>query len=222
MPALQITVDDSIRTAWPDTCLGCLWYTVDVTAESTVLPEYYAGDEGSRLVRQLGATELATMPNIGESRAAYKRFGVDPGRRRVASEALYRRLRQKKPLYQINSLVDVNNLASLKTGYSLGSYDAAHIGGDIVFRLGKPGEVYAGIGKDAVSLANMPVLADIAGPFGSPTSDSTRAMITLDTRQALTVVYSFSGRSILEGALPSIESCFAEFAAISNMTAWIL
>ncbi|MFQ8736083.1 MAG: phenylalanine--tRNA ligase beta subunit-related protein [Bilophila wadsworthia] len=123
-------------------------------------------------------------------------------------ESLYRRVRQAA-LYQINSVVDANNLVSLETGFSLGSYDTARIGADIVFRLGKAGEVYPGIGKDDIALENMPLLADGEGAFGSPTSDSTRAMITQETRSCLTVVFSFSARSKLEEALALTVKRFA-------------
>ncbi|MFQ9489676.1 MAG: phenylalanine--tRNA ligase beta subunit-related protein [Bilophila wadsworthia] len=69
-------------------------------------------------------------------------------------------VRQGKALYQINSVVDANNLVSLETGFSLGSYDTARIGADIVFRLGKAGEVYPGIGKDDIALRKHALLAD--------------------------------------------------------------
>lgn len=50
------------------------------------------------------------------SRAAYKVFGRNPGRYRVSSEALLRRVRRGDALYQINSVVDVNNLFLFKVG----------------------------------------------------------------------------------------------------------
>lgn len=75
---------------------------------------------------------------------------------------------------RINSVVDVNNLVSLETGFSLGSYDLDAVGAATVFRLGREGETYAGIGKGGIDLCRMPLLADGQGPFGSPTSDSAR------------------------------------------------
>ena len=50
------------------------------------------------------------------SRAAYKVFGRNSGRYRVSSEALLRRVRRGDALYQINSVVDVNNLFLFKVG----------------------------------------------------------------------------------------------------------
>lgn len=131
-------------------------------------------------------------------------------------------MRQGKALYQINSVVDANNLVSLETGFSLGSYDTARIGADIVFRLGKAGEVYPGIGKDDIALENMPLLADWEGAFGSPTSDSTRAMITQETRSCLTVVFSFSARSKLEEALALTVKRFGQYANPSHAESFII
>ena len=167
----------------------------------------------------LESTELAAMPQIGPSRRAFKAFGRDPGRVRISSEALYRRLRQGKELYQINTAVDANNLVSLETGFSLGTYDLACLQGNLVLRLGREGESYAGIGKDTLDLNRMPLLADAMGPFGCPCSDSQRAMIVdniaEDTaaRQLLTVIYGFSGPQAVEDAISLTKKHFTAFAA---------
>ena len=78
----------------------------------------------------------------------------------------------------INSVVDVNNLISVKSGLSVGSYDLDRISGAIVFRKAEHGEGYLGIGKEFLDMENMLVLADDDGIFGSSMSDSTRAMVT--------------------------------------------
>ena len=149
----------------------------------------------------------ANMPQIGPSRQAFKAFGRDPGRVRISSEALYRRVRQGKDLYRVNSAVDANNLVSLETGFSLGTYDLDCLQGDIVLRLGCEGEAYAGIGKDTLDLCRMPLLADDQGAFGCPCSDSRRAMIAEDRpethlpRRLLTVIYGFSGSNTVSDAL---------------------
>jgi DNA/RNA-binding domain of Phe-tRNA-synthetase-like protein len=57
-------------------------------------------------------------------------------------------------------------------------------------RLGREGESYAGIRKDAVHVGGRITVADADGPFGNPTSDSARTMVTGATRDALVVIYS--------------------------------
>jgi DNA/RNA-binding domain of Phe-tRNA-synthetase-like protein len=87
-------------------------------------------------------------------------------------------------------MVDVCNWCSLEFQLPYGLYDAAHIEGDVVLRLGHPGESYPGIRKDDVHVAGRITLADSLGPFGNPTSDSSRTMVTTATTHALVVVFA--------------------------------
>ena len=111
----------------------------------------------------------------------YKRVGLDPTKNRPSSEALWRRVRKGDPLPRVNSLVDVINWCSLESQLPFGLYDAGRIEGPVVLRLGHPDESYAGIRKDQVHVAGRLVLADATGPFGNPTSDSARTMVTVET-----------------------------------------
>jgi DNA/RNA-binding domain of Phe-tRNA-synthetase-like protein len=123
-------------------------------------------------------------------RTMYKRVGLDPTKRRPSSEALLRRVRKGEPLPRINSMVDVCNWCSLEFQLPYGLYDAARIEGDVVLRLGGAGESYPGIRKDEVHVGGRITLADSLGPFGNPTSDSARTMVTVTTTRALVVVFA--------------------------------
>jgi DNA/RNA-binding domain of Phe-tRNA-synthetase-like protein len=142
------------------------------------------------------ARAAAAMRSAAESaditaavRAMYKRVGIDPTKTRPSSEALLRRVRKGDALPRINSLVDIINWSSLESQLSFGLYDADHLQGGVTLRLGRDGEEYAGIRKDVVHLAGRLVLADEAGPFGNPTSDSARTMVTTATSRALVVIF---------------------------------
>ena len=87
-------------------------------------------------------------------------------------------------------MVDVCNWCSLETQLPYGLYDAARIEGDVELRLGRVAESYAGIRKDDVHVAGRITLADGVGPFGNPTSDSARTMVTTATQRALVVVFA--------------------------------
>ncbi|MDA1186061.1 MAG: hypothetical protein O2930_15645, partial [Acidobacteria bacterium] len=71
-----------------------------------------------------------------------------------------------------------------------GLYDASHIVGDVVLRLGAEGESYPGIRKDDVHVGGRIALADDLGAFGNPTSDSARTMVTTTTTRSLIVVFA--------------------------------
>jgi DNA/RNA-binding domain of Phe-tRNA-synthetase-like protein len=140
--------------------------------------------EAESLVRQQPPAEVAAV------RTMYKRVGLDPTKTRPSSEALLRRVRKGDQLPRINSLVDVCNWCSLEFQLPYGLYDAAHVEGDIELRLGRDGESYPGIRKDDVNVGGRLTLADARGPFGNPTSDSARTMVTAATTRAIVVVFA--------------------------------
>jgi DNA/RNA-binding domain of Phe-tRNA-synthetase-like protein len=144
----------------------------------------------SRLRRELTIDTVGGLPSVRSVRAMFQAWGVDPSRYRPSSEALLRRVVQGKGLYRVSNVVDLNNLGSIETGWSYGSYDLAAITPPVALRPGCEGEAYEGIGKRTWHLARRPVLADAAGPFGSPISDSTRTMVTEATRSVLTVIFA--------------------------------
>jgi DNA/RNA-binding domain of Phe-tRNA-synthetase-like protein len=143
----------------------------------------------------------------------YKAVGLDPTKTRPSSEALLRRVRNGQSLPRINSLVDVCNWCSLEFQLPYGLYDAAYIEGDVELRLGRRAESYPGIRKDVVNVAARMVLADRQGPFGNPTSDSARTMVTVSTAHALVVVFAPRGLDLgrLEHVLDRTSARMTQF-----------
>ena len=146
-------------------------------------------------------------------RTMYKRVGLDPTKTRPSSEALLRRVRKGDTLPRINSMVDVCNWCSLEFQLPYGLYDAARIDGDVELRIGRPGESYPGIRKDEVNVGGRIALADRVGPFGNPTSDSARTMVTTQTTTALLVVFAPREveRARIERVLDATSSRMTEF-----------
>lgn len=131
------------------------------------------------------------VPAVAATRAALKALGKDPSRYRPAAEALLRRVAQGKGLATVNNVVDVNNLLSLETGFSIGTYYLARLAPPLLFRRGRPGESYEGIGRGPLNLEGLPVFVDAQGPFGSPTSDSARSRVDAGTTRILMVLIGF-------------------------------
>ncbi|MFR4519632.1 MAG: B3/4 domain-containing protein, partial [Fusobacterium sp.] len=188
---MEVRIDSSVKEKVESVRLGCLVYDVKVKEKNEELWEKLENEIFPQLVSIIEEKGINGVENISSSKKAYKSLGKDPNRYRVSSEALYRRIKQGKGLYQINTVVDTNNLISLETGFSAGSYDLKNVKGNIVLRKGAEGETYKGIGKDDINIENLPVLADSEGAFGSPTSDSTKAMVTLNSEKILTLIYCF-------------------------------
>ena len=211
-----------MKKLWPATRVGCLQYRVKVEKKNEELWKYLKKDIFRKTKDEIFDYGVNEIPNIKESRAAYKAFGKDPSRYRVSSEALIRRIGQRKGLYEVNTVVDVNNLISIESGFSAGSYDVEKLGDRLVFRIGKKGETYQGIGKDEVNIEALLVLSDEEGAIGSSTSDSRRAMITEDAREVLTLIYSFSDNQDLEKAMESGKKYLEAYAKAEDIQGWIV
>lgn len=208
----NLTIDAEMKKLWPNVRVGCIQYTVKVGKKNEDMWSYFKKEIYRKVRNAIFEYGINEIPNISESRLAYKAFGKDPGRYRVSSEALVRRIGKGKGLYEVNTVVDVNNLISVESGFSAGSYGAWKIEEELVFRIGRHGETYKGIGKEELNIEFLPVLADARGLIGSSTSDSERAMITEDTEEVLTLIYSFSDNRDLEKALEKGRRYFEQYA----------
>jgi DNA/RNA-binding domain of Phe-tRNA-synthetase-like protein len=144
----------------------------------------------AELRMKYGDGKSAEVPGAADARTLYKALGLDPTKYRPSNEALLRRALKGEPLYRINTLVDALNLASLRFQLPFGIYDLARVEPPVMLRKGLPGESYEGIRKGPVHVEGRPVLVDAKGPFGNPTSDSARTMITLACTSALVIVYA--------------------------------
>ena len=154
--------------------------------------EIHALEEKFR--RELTTESLKELPGIAATRRVYKACGKDPSRYRPASEQLIRRMLQGKELYQIDTLVDLVNLASIAYGYSIGGFDADKFVGDtLTLGVGREGEPYEGIGRGIINIAGLPVYRDAEGGVGTPTSDHERTKMTIGTRRLLVLINGYDG-----------------------------
>lgn len=162
---------------------GVLWWDGAVVVEHEPRLDPLLAD-AERKVRAHPPEESAAV------RTMYKRVGIDPTKTRPSNEALLRRVRKDRPLPRVNSLVDIINWCSVEFQLPYGLYDRRSVHGAVTARLGRDGEEYAGIRKEIVHVAGRITLVDDHGPFGNPTSDSARAMVTTMTTDALVVIYA--------------------------------
>ncbi len=154
--------------------------------------EIHALEEKFR--KELTTESLKELPGIAATRSVYKACGKDPSRYRPASEQLIRRMLQGKELYQIDTLVDLVNLASIAYGYSIGGFDADKFVGDtLTLGVGREGEPYEGIGRGIINIAGLPVYRDAEGGVGTPTSDHERTKMTLATTHLVVLINGYDG-----------------------------
>lgn len=207
----NVTIDHALKLKCPRTALGFL--TAAVGAGETPSPLFE--EMKSRETELLHLPEprvVLESPRILATRAGYKALGKDPARYRGSAEALLRRLISGKSFPQINAVVDIFNLVSVESRLPVGLYDLDKVKGDIVFRAGRSGETYKGIGKYDLNLEGLPVFADEAGPHGSPTSDSERTMVTPATTRVAAILISFGGAEGLEASCQRMSALLQKYA----------
>lgn len=158
--------------------------------------------------------QISSYPGNQE---AYKRLGKDPNRYRPSAEALRRRILRELPLYKIDTLVDIINLLSIQSGYSIGGFDAGKIDGDLVLGVGREGEIYHGIGRGELNIAGLPVYRDNQGGVGTPTSDEERTKIDMNTGKLLMIINGYSGKDGLQEALTYGVSLLTRYVSTTNL-----
>lgn len=190
---VEIIVEDKIETVCPSFVGACVEADVENSAYSEELWKLI--DEQCEKFRQTLTTDtVKDISAIAATRRVYKACGKDPSRYRPSSEALIRRVLQGKQLYQIDTLVDLINLASITYGYSIGGFDAGKFSGDTLsLGVGREGEPYEGIGRGMLNIAGLPVYRDAIGGVGTPTSDNERTKMGLATRRFVALVNGYDG-----------------------------
>ncbi|WP_278584775.1 B3/B4 domain-containing protein [Prevotella nigrescens] len=194
---MEIIVSNEIENVCPNFIGACVeakvknsQYCQDLWNEINTL--------GEEFKNKLTIETLKEISGIAATRRIYRICGKDPSRYRPAAEALIRRILQGKTLYQIDTLVDLINLASMKYGYSLGGFDAdKFVGNTLELGVGKEGEPYEGIGRGMINIQGLPVYRDGIGGVGTPTSDNERTKITINTNHLLVLINGYDGNEAL-------------------------
>jgi DNA/RNA-binding domain of Phe-tRNA-synthetase-like protein len=207
-----VSIDPELKKKCPRVALGCVTAAVEagptpagLDAELTAIAEKILKLPEPRAVLESAAIEA--------TRKSYKALGKDPARYRGSAEALLRRVIAGKGLPRINAVVDAINLASVESRLPIGLYDLAHVSGGIVFRPGRAGETYKGIGKYDLNLEGLPLFADDHGPHGSATSDSERTMVKSETKRVVAILVGFAGAEGLDGWTQRLGALLQQYAS---------
>ena len=221
MPTPQVTIDDGIKKKCARVALGCVTAKVEAGETPPKLSEELKSREEEILRLPEPRAVLQSAPVLA-TRAAYKALGKDPARYRGSAEALLRRVIAGKGLPRINAVVDVINLVSVESRLPIGLYDLSAVSGGIVFRAGRAGETYKGIGKYDLNLEDLPLFADAIGPHGSATSDSERTMVTASTKSIIALIVSFGGAADLPRWTQRMCELLTLYAAAQNCESGVI
>jgi DNA/RNA-binding domain of Phe-tRNA-synthetase-like protein len=211
-----VSISDELKASIPQLMLSCIECNVIVKENNETLWEHIKG-KVAEIAGSVQVDEISRLPAVAASRRGYKQCGKDPSRYRLSAEALLRRIIQGKGLYRVNNVVDLLNLVSLSTGFSIGGYDAEKIKGEVVFGIGHKNEPYEGIGRGDLNIESLPVFRDRKGAFGTPTSDSVRTSVTLETNRFLMIIIDFGTQGLLEEATVFAAGLLRKYARAENL-----
>jgi len=217
---MKIIIDNKIKEITPQFHVGVLECNVKIYENKEV--ENLIKKIEKNIEKNIDITEVVNLKTIIDGRNAYKKYGKDPSRYRLAVESLYRRLSKGNKLYHINNVVDLGNIISLKSRRSVAVLDYQKIEGDVLLRLGLDVDDFHGIGRGKINITNIPIYTDDIGPFGSTTSDTSRTMISDKTDKILLFIISFSGKVNLEEELEEAVELYKNHAKGSNFNTYIL
>ena len=166
---------------------------------------------------------LKDNPVIRAYRDFYWRLGIDPTKVRPSSEALIRRALRAGSIPLINNVVDLGNVASMKTMVPIGIYDLDKASPPLVLRKARSGELFHPIGGKPESLSDKDiVLVDSKGTVMHvfPHRDSVYTMVTLDTKRILVVACGVKGVSEdrVEEAVDLASKLIVESLEVSTLT----
>lgn len=215
----EILFSDKIRCAAPELkvlqisakCTNCP--TSDSLWEEICM-------ECDRIASSFKLDEINKRPAIAATRKAYKALGKEPNRYRPSAEALCRRIVTGKGLYRLSALIDIINLASVKSGYSIGGFDCDIIDGNtLLLDAGTPEDIFHGIGRGPLNIAGLPVYRDRKGGIGTPTSDEERTKLSLDTSNLLMLVNIYGEEMEPVETLGLIKSLLFKYTSATSIEA---
>lgn len=212
----MVQISDLAKTLFKDYCAGVITASVTNSAFNGSLWQEI-DDLTEKIRNTYSVVDIKLLPTIHATRNAYKTAGKDPNRYRPSAEALMRRVINGNDLYKISTLVDLINLVSLKTGYSIGGFDNDKIVGTPTLGVGEEEEKFEGIGRGLLNIAGLPVYRDEMGGIGTPTSDEVRTSITLDTQNIFIIINAYSGIEGLQETIDYTVELLKKYADATNV-----
>lgn len=196
----KIEIEAELKQICPSLRLGIIQCRINTKEECPDLWQVI-NENTVNIQQNLAISGIVDIPSINSSKKGYRAVGKDPSRYRLSAESLLRRIVNGKGLYKINNVVDLLNLVSITSGFSIGGYNADKIEGVVRFGIGKADEAYEGIGRGSLNIDKLPVFRDDLGAFGSPTSDSLRTQIDETCKNFLMIIISFQAEKALPEAM---------------------
>ncbi len=171
-----------------------------------------------KYTKSLSIEDIREHPMIKPYRTYYWRLGIDPTKIRPSHEALLRRVIRTQVFPEINMIVDIANLVSLKHLVPIGVYDVDKLRSPLVVDTAEEGEEFQPVGSRRPWRLprGAPVLRDAAGIIHVyPSRDSARTSVGPETVNILVLVGGVEGvpRINIYNALKELMAKYTEHCA---------
>ncbi|HOJ66323.1 MAG TPA: phenylalanine--tRNA ligase beta subunit-related protein [Paludibacteraceae bacterium] len=208
---MQIYISELIRQACPDLTLSVIACEVK-NSETTSILWQEIEEEMEKISSTFTLENIKMRPEISATRQVYRKLGKDPNRYRPSAEALCRRICKGVGIQRVSTLVDIINLISIRSGFSIGGFDAKKIQGDLRLEVGTANDIFQAIGRGILNVEGLPLFKDAAGGIGTPTSDNERTKLTMETRRLLMIINGYSGEKGLQEASEQARMLLEKYA----------
>ena len=208
---MQINISELIRQACPDLTLSVIACEVK-NSETTSILWQEIEEETIKISSTFTLENIKFRPEISATRQVYRKLGKDPNRYRPSAEALCRRICKGVGIQRVSTLVDIINLISIRSGFSIGGFDAEKIQGDLRLEVGTASDIFQAIGRGILNVEGLPLFKDAAGGIGTPTSDNERTKLTMETRRLLMIINGYSGEKGLQQASEQARMLLEKYA----------
>lgn len=215
MKEIKINISSKIKESCPELRLAIL--SCEVT-NSVTSEDFWREMEIE--IEQIRTTysieEINKRPAIAATRKAYKLLGKDPNRYRPSAEALCRRIVRDIPVYRVSTLVDIINLVSIQSGFSIGGFDMDKIQGTVELGVGTDNDEFEAIGRGLLNVEGLPLYRDSIGGIGTPTSDNERTKLSGETTHLLMIINGYGGKTGLQEAVEHSVGLLQKYAEMKH------
>jgi len=212
---MKVTIINTIREACPKLVLALISCEV---RNSYTSPDLWGemNEEIRRFSESYTLEKINKRQEIEATRRIYKILGKDPNRYRPSAEALCRRIVRGIPIYKVSTLVDIINLVSIRSGFSIGGFDIDKVQGNIELGVGTNNDEFEAIGRGILNVEGLPLYRDEVGGIGTPTSDNERTKITDNTTHLLMIINGYSGKEGLQEAINHAITLLQKYADLKE------
>lgn len=210
---ISIHISDYIRSICPEIRLGVIsCELINSSSNSDLWIEIE--NEINTIKQNFKLEDINKRNEIRATRLIYKSLGKDPNRYRPSAEALCRRIIRELGIYRVNTLVDIINLVSIRSGFSIGCFDLELIEGNLSLDVGTENEEFDAIGRGPLNISGLPIYRDQIGGIGTSTSDSERTKIKENSTKVLIIINDYARSPNLETAVNHCLDLLKSYASL--------